>query len=103
MLDKYGMMMQAVPMVITPQNIYNVVAAIWENMGYKNSTMFVTDPGVMPQGMPGMMPGMPPGMPPQGMPPGMPGPGQMNQMPPQEDMGQMPIMPPMGPPMPSMM
>jgi len=80
MMDKYAGIAGSYPMIVTPQNVYNLLAAVWENMGYKNASLYATDPaqpnptigwpgtGQAPMPMPGQQPGQPGGQP--GMPPG---------------------------------
>ena len=44
MLDKYMAIVPQAPNLVTPKNAYNVISAIWENMGFKNTDQFVSDP-----------------------------------------------------------
>jgi hypothetical protein len=45
MLDKYGNIVTAMPQIISPQNVYNLLESIWENMGFKNAQQYLTSPG----------------------------------------------------------
>jgi len=56
MLDKYALINRTFPNIVGPSQVYNLLTSIWENMGYKNSGMYVADPALNP------MPQMPPGM-----------------------------------------
>jgi hypothetical protein len=98
MFDKYAMAAPALPDMITKQNLYNLISAMWENLGFKNTSAFITETKLDPSG-PAIEPpqpeqpqpqGAPPeiGMPPQGMPQGVPMPqGPPMQGPPPEMMG----------------
>lgn len=44
MLDKYMAIAPNAPQLITLDNFYNLISSIWENMGFKNSNQFVTEP-----------------------------------------------------------
>ena len=103
MFDKYAAVAAALPDMITKRNIYNMISSIWENLGFKNVSKYITqsqdaESGLLPPqpepqpqappmpegaGMPQGMPIIPPDMPLPGMPQGpMPGPMQPPMQPP---------------------
>lgn len=107
MLDRYTVAAPALPDMITKQNIYNIFAALWENLGFKNASLYITPPQQgdapavtpPPQEIPqGEQPQIPQGPPPEMMPPMPQDGGMVPQMPPMPQ--GMPMQPPMNMPMP---